>query len=105
MNREHMGKALHAYLSASTLVSVIKNGGFTKDWGRIREETKEECRTIGEGLSQDFLYGGKYELSLSHIDADQILYNGLFTCTFTHHNGSCHVLVLSTTAPLRERMW
>ncbi len=92
MNRENRGKALHKYISESKLLSSSK---VQKNWGDIKEETKEEYRKIGESLSQDCIYGGKYELSLSHIDEEQIIYHGLFTCAFPHgHHGWCHLLLL-----------
>jgi len=92
MNRENMGKALHKYIAESKL---LPPGKAPKNWSGMKEEAKEEYRRIGEGLSQDFMYGGKYELSLSHIDEEQIIYNGLFTCVFPHHqNGWCHLLLL-----------
>lgn len=93
MNREDKGKAVHKYLSESNLLPVSK---VSKNWDSVKEGTKEEYRRIGEGLAQDFIYGGKYELSLASLDEDQILYNGLFSCIFPQrlHNGVCHLLLL-----------
>jgi hypothetical protein len=97
MNRENMGKALHRYLFESKLLPASK---VQKNWGGLKEEAKEEYRKLAESLSQDFIYGGKYELSPSHLDEDQIIYNGLFTCVFPHRqNGRCHLLLLRS----RER--
>ena len=92
MNRENMGKALHKYIAESKL---LPPGKAPKNWSGMQEEAKEEYRRIGESLSQDFIYGGKYELSLSHLDEEQIIYNGLFTCALPHgHHGWCHLLLL-----------
>ena len=93
MNREDKGKAIHKYLSESKLLPGSK---VSKNWDSVKEETKEEYRRVGEGLAQDFMYGGKYELSLASLDDDQILYNGLFTCLFPDRlrNGVCHLLLL-----------
>jgi hypothetical protein len=92
MNRDGMGKALHKYLAESTLLPASKA---QKSWSRLKEETREEYRKVGVGLAQDFLYGGKYELSLAPLNADQIIYNGLFSCVLPHRqNGWCHLLLI-----------
>ena len=92
MNREHQGKALYTYIARSRLLPVSKG---QKKWESLKEEEKEVYRTIGEGLAQDYIYGGKYELSLSPLDEGQILYNGLFTCALPYgHGGCCHLLLL-----------
>jgi hypothetical protein len=95
MNRDDMGKALHHYLSTSQLTFAMRNGVPQKSWGSLTEEIQEEYRKVGVGLAQDFLYGGKYELSLAPLNADQIIYNGLFSCVFPHRqNGWCHLLLI-----------
>lgn len=91
MNRDNMGKALYKYLSESTLLPAKARKG----WESMSEEAKEEYRRIGKILAQDFIFGGRYELSLASLDEDQILYNGFFSCIFPHnHNGWCHLLLL-----------
>ncbi len=63
MNRDNKGKALHYYLSTSQLIFAMRNGATQQNWGSLTEEIQEEYRKVGEGLAQDLIYGGKYELS------------------------------------------
>lgn len=95
MNRDDKGKALYTYLSGSKLWAAIRSGTGQKSWASLKEEVQGEYRRVGVDLAQDFIYGGKYELSLASLNEEQILYNGLFTCALSHaHYGSCHLLLL-----------
>jgi hypothetical protein len=97
MNRDHQGKALHHYLSTSPLLFAIRNGAAQTSWDRLPEDIQEAYRTVGEALAQDFIYGGKYELSLSSLSEHQIIYNGLLSyVSGVDHmgNGWCHLLLL-----------
>ena len=86
LNRADKGKALH--------ICVSQGLPANQAWDSMTEETKEVYRAVGVNIAQDFIYGGKYELSLSPLDDDQILYNGLFTCPVRHGYGWCHLLLL-----------
>jgi hypothetical protein len=87
MNREDKGKALH--------ICVSQRLPANQAWDSMTEETKEVYRAVGESIAQDFIYGGKYELSLSPLDEDQIIYNGLFPYMHPHgYYGWCHLLLL-----------
>jgi hypothetical protein len=97
MNRDHKGKALHHSLSTSPLLFAIRNGAAQTSWDRLPEDIQEAYRTVGEALAQDFIYGGDYELSLSSLSDNQIIYNGLLSyASGVDHmgNGWCHLLLL-----------
>lgn len=97
MNRDHKGKALHHYLSTSPLIFAIRNGAAQTSWDNLPKDIQEAYRTVGEALAQDSLYGGKYELSLSSLSDNQIIYNGLLSyVSGVGHmgNGWCHLLLL-----------
>jgi len=97
MNRDHKGKALHHYLSTSPLIFAIRNGAAQTSWDNLPKDIQEAYRTVGEALAQDSIYGGKYELSLSSLSENQIIYNGLLSyVSGVDHmaNGWCHLLLL-----------
>jgi hypothetical protein len=97
MNRDHKGKALHHFLSTSPLIFAIRNGATQTRWDRLPKDIQEAYCTVGEALAQDSLYGGKYEVSLSSLSDNQIIYNGLLSyVTGVDHmgNGWCHLLML-----------
>jgi hypothetical protein len=97
MNRDSMGKALHHYLSTSPLIFAIRNGATQTSWDRLPKDIQEAYRTAGEELAQDSIYGGKYELHLSSLSENQIIYNGLlsYVSRVDHMgNGWCHLLLL-----------
>lgn len=97
MNRDHMGKALHHHLSTSPLIFAIRNGATQTNWDHLPEEIQEAYRAVGEELAQDYIYDGKYELSLSRLAREQIIYNGLlsYVSPAAHMgNGWCHLLLL-----------
>lgn len=97
MNRDQKGKALHYYLSTSPLIFAIRNGATQASWDSLSGDIQEAYRTVGEGLAQDYIYGGKYELSLSRLSEEQVIYNGLlsYISPVGHmSNGTCHLLLL-----------